>query len=653
MSLAKQINIDPHRPPVTGVDINALQSDLPEAGAALSTTGLSNDVADDLARRFDDLRASADRLTHVLNKFTHLDEAGCPPETGGSSVDEKGDGRNTSGQDFDDQDDLMDSFSHLSGKRVMDTVFDFALQIFKQPEVFVHRYTEFAGELLKIVNARSDLSPERGDRRFRDAVWKDNVIYRMVLQTYLAWSREMNQLVSDLAFSSEQDQRRVRFLLEQLDAALSPSNSPLNPAAVKRAYQTGGQSVLTGLQNLLKDIKTNGGMPRQVEPDACEVGNNLANSPGAVVYRNPVYEIIQYAATAKQAVHKTPVLIVPPQINRFYIFDLSPRNSIVKHLLDRGLQVFIVSWRNPTSVHSHWGLETYVTELDKGVDAVRRITQSDEISLVSACAGGITSMSLQAWYAARNKKVIRNHSLLVTALSAEGHPTLDLFLNKTVVKQILSRSKTRGVMDGKELARVFAWMRPKDLVWSYWVNNNLLGKEPPTMDVLFWDNDSTRLPAALHRDFVNVLLNNRFAPGKGFVIDGTRVDLSKMDGDFYFLAGDEDYLMPWKSCYRNLAMMPGAHCEFVLSNSGHIQSVLRPPGIANTRYHTNSHTNDDVTLAPDAWLEQSETHQGSWWQHWSDWLTRRSGDLKPPPAEPGNREYPPLCASPGTYVFEK
>jgi len=298
--------------------------------------------------------------------------------------------------------------------------------------------------------------------------------------------------------------------------------------------------VVMGVQNLLRDILTNSGMPRQVSDDAYEVGTELGNTPGAVIYRSRIFELIQYSCADKNTVYQRPVLIVPPQINKYYIFDLTPKNSIVKHLLDNGLQVFIVSWKNPQPQHADWGLETYIKELEKGIDAVLDITGSRDISLVSACAGGITSMALQAYYANKESKVIRNHTVLVTAFSAENHPTLDLFLNKESLQYVLDRTQSRGLMDGKDLAHVFAWLRPTDLVWNYWVNNNLLGKEPPTMDVLFWDNDSTRLPASLHRDFIDVLLNNRFVDNEKFLIDGMPLSLEKLKGDFYFLAGDED-----------------------------------------------------------------------------------------------------------------
>lgn len=273
--------------------------------------------------------------------------------------------------------------------------------------------------------------------------------------------------------------------------------------------------------------------PRQINKNAYEVGKDLGTAPGAVVYRNKLFELIQYSSE-QGLVRKRPVLVVPPQINKFYVFDLSPKNSLVEHLRRNGLQVFMVSWKNPTKAEASAGLDTYLEELDKGVQAVLDITGSPDLSLASACAGGITAVSLQALYASQGKKLVRNHSVLVTALNVEDHPTLDLFMDKRSVALSLARSYRRGAMEGKELAHVFAWLRPTDLVWNYRVNNNLLGKEPPNMDVLYWDNDSTRLPAALHHDFMDIFVNDRFAKNtlsvKGRTLDLGKVSMTQTTG---------------------------------------------------------------------------------------------------------------------------
>ncbi|GAB1263145.1 PHA/PHB synthase family protein [Aurantivibrio plasticivorans] len=546
------------------------------------------------------------------------------------------------------EEDKETDFPGLDGtsKGVFDSIFTLYTQMLKKPLVFAKHYESFALEMLKVVRNKSDLIPQRGDHRFRDAVWHDNPFYRTVMQTYIACHKECKALVDDLDFE-EQDRLRSQFLVEQFAAALSPSNSPLNPSAVKRAFQTGGQSLLTGLKNFIDDVENNNAMPRQISPDSFTVGGDLGITPGVVVFRTEKLELIQYNPT-QATVYKKPIFIVPPQINKFYVFDLSPKNSIVNYLLDQGFQVFIVSWKNPNKSHAHWGLDQYIDDIEKAMDATLEITNSPDLSLVSACAGGITSMSLLAHLGKKGKKIVKNHSLLVTALQIGHHPTLSLFLTEDSIARVLKSSRKRGVMEGKELAHVFAWLRPTDLVWNYWVNNYLLGKEPPSLDVLFWDNDPTRLPAALHRDFVDIFVNNRFSEDIPLMIKGEEVNLRDIDADTYFLAGEEDYLMPWKNCYKNLQLLD-AKCEFVLSDSGHIQSVLRPPGIGRTTYYTGDTSMDNA----EDWKEAAVENKGSWWEHWKGWLSERSGEEKPAPTRLGSEMHPPICASPGEYVFEK
>ncbi len=546
----------------------------------------------------------------------------------------------------------------LHGKSPYQGVFRFAAQVLREPSVFIKHYAKFAHSLLSIVQGKSDFTPDRSDRRFRDGVWSDNLVYRTLLQTYLCWSDTLQNFADDLSFEDEADRARAKFLIDQWTAAMAPSNTLFNPVAIKRAYQTGGQSLVAGLKNMLHDVVHNNAMPSQVKQNTLTVGSDLGITDGAVVYRCDQFELIQYRAlgAADSTVSEVPVLVVPPQINKYYVFDLTPKNSLVRHLLESGLQVFIVSWKNPSRADSHWDLSSYVAALDGGIRAIQSITGSTKLSLASACAGGVTATALQAYYCALEKRgdlrvpKIVNHSLLVTALSARNHPILDLFVGRETVAASLSRSQQRGYMDGKELRHVFAWLRPTDLVWNFWVNNYLLGKEPPTMDVLYWDNDSTRLPTGLHHNFVDIFINNRYAQPKSIEVCGQPIDLANIDADFYLVGGDEDYLMPWKNCLSNRQLLPNANCEFVLSTGGHIQSILRPPNIANIAYYTNANTNTALTAAE--WKNGAQRNKGSWWLHWSEWLRARAGDNKPAPQHLGNDAYPPLVPAPGTYVFE-
>lgn len=536
--------------------------------------------------------------------------------------------------------------SSVQGRSLLDSAGIFLTQALKQPDVFARHYGTFAKETLRILKGKSSLEPERGDKRFRDAVWKDNTIYHTVLQTYLAADKGINNWVEDLDME-EADRRRSRFLYQQISALCSPTNSLFNPVAVKRVFQTGGKSLISGLQNMANDIQHNHGMPSQVKADAFTVGKDLANTPGAVVYRNDILELIQYQMEPGQNICKRPVLIVPPQLNKFYVFDLTPKNSMVNYLQAQGIQPFIISWRNPNKSHADWNLDDYVTALEHALEAMCEITGSDQVNLASACAGGLTSMALLGYLTTIDKPLVHSHSLFVTALQADDNSALGLFATREAVELSRRHSQVRGYMDGKELSHIFAWLRPTDLVWNYWINNYLLGKEPPSMDVLYWDNDSTRLPAGLHSDFLDIFVDDLFSQPGELVVKGQPIDIKQISMDFYCVGGDEDYLMPWKNCYS----VPGAmnnDCTFVLSTSGHIQSILRPPGIANTAYYTNPNVNQDA----ENWLQTAQKSKGSWWEHWSDWLHERSNDHKLAPAQLGSDQHPPLCPSPGQYVNE-
>jgi len=543
-------------------------------------------------------------------------------------------------------DDSENINSAIKGRGLIDAAGRFFTQALKQPDIFSKHYGIFAKETLSIIKGNSDLEPERGDKRFRDTAWRDNFIYHTVLQTYLAADKGINSWVEELDME-DADRRRSRFIYQQISSLLSPTNALLNPVAVKRAFQTGGKSLTSGLKNMAKDIQHNHGMPSQVRADAFTVGKDLAQTSGAVIYRNDILELIQYQMKPGQNISKRPVLIVPPQLNKYYIFDLTPKNSLINHLQAQDVQPFIVSWRNPNKSHAEWDLDSYVTALEQALEAICEITDSDQVNLASACAGGLTSMALLGYLAAINKPLVHSHSLFVTALQADDNSPLGLFATREMIELSRSQSKARGYMDGKELSHIFAWLRPTDLVWNYWINNYLLGKEPPSMDVLYWDNDSTRLPAGLHSDFLDIFVGDRLSqPGKLFV-KGQPIDIKQISMDFYCVGGDEDYLMPWKNCF-DVPRALDTHCTFVLSTSGHIQSILRPPSIANTTYYTNP----DMSQDAENWLKSALKNKGSWWEHWSAWLTDRAGDKRIAPARLGSDQHPPLCPAPGLYVNE-
>ncbi|WP_137973486.1 class II poly(R)-hydroxyalkanoic acid synthase [Pseudomonas sp. F(2018)] len=534
----------------------------------------------------------------------------------------------------------------LRGKDLLTSARMVLAQAIKQPFHSAKHVTHFAFELKNVLLGQSELLPEDGDRRFADPAWSQNPLYRRYLQTYLAWRKELHDWIEDSNLS-EQDTSRGHFVINLMTEAMAPTNSMANPAAVKRFFETGGKSLLDGLSHLAKDMVNNGGMPSQVNMAAFEVGKNLATSEGAVIFRNDLLELIQYKPTTEQ-VHERPLLVVPPQINKFYVFDLSPEKSVARFLLRNHVQTFVVSWRNPTKAQREWGLSTYIEALKEAVDVVTSITGSKDVNILGACSGGITISSLLGHYAATGEQKVNSMTLLVSVLDTKLDTQVALFADEKTLEAAKRRSYQTGVLEGKDMAKVFAWMRPNDLIWNYWVNNYLLGNEPPVFDILYWNNDTTRLPAALHGDLIELFKTNPLTRAGALEVCGTPIDLKQVTTDIYCLAGTNDHITPWEACYKS-SLLFGGKVEFVLSNSGHIQSILNPPGNPKARFVTNS---EPATSARE-WQEKATKHADSWWLHWQQWLAERSGKLKKAPAGLGSKNYTPGEAAPGTYVHER
>jgi polyhydroxyalkanoate synthase len=369
-----------------------------------------------------------------------------------------------------------------------------------------------------------------------------------------------------------------------------------------------------------------------------------------VIFRNELIELIQYAPTTP-TVRQRPLVITPPQINKYYALDLSPDKSLVRFLLDGGIQTFAVSWRNPTVEHRDWGLDTYIAALDQAVDAVRDITGADDISMMGSCSGGITSVAYLAVYGAAKEQKIRNLVLAVCMLdtSAVGDSSFGSLITPETMHAAKAASRLRGVLDGHDLARMFAWMRPNDLIWNYWVNNYLLGNAPPAFDILYWNADTTRLPARLHGDYIDLYFTNPFVnPGK-LTLNGVTVDMNKLRGkvDSYVVGGVTDHITPWKVAYKSACIL-GDNTTFVLSNSGHLQSLLNPPTNKKASYTIGAIN----PAGPDAFASSAEKRQGSWWLDWRDWLHKRSGEEIDAPQSLGDGRHPTIAPAPGTYVFE-
>ncbi|VEF07246.1 poly(3-hydroxyalkanoate) polymerase 1 [Pseudomonas fluorescens] len=534
----------------------------------------------------------------------------------------------------------------LRGKDLLASARMVLKQAIRQPIHSVKHVTHFGLELKNVLFGKSELQPAGDDRRFADPAWSQNPLYKRYLQTYLAWRKELHAWIDDSSLSPK-DIARGHFVINLMTEAMAPTNSAANPAAVKRFFETGGKSLLDGLSHLAKDLVHNGGMPSQVNMGAFEVGKSLGVTEGAVVFRNDVLELIQYKPITEQ-VHERPLLVVPPQINKFYVFDLSPDKSLARFCLRNNVQTFIISWRNPTKAQREWGLSTYIDALKEAVDVVTAITGSKDVNMLGACSGGITCTALLGHYAAIGENKVNALTLLVSVLDTTLDSDVALFVDEQTLETAKRHSYQAGVLEGKDMAKVFAWMRPNDLIWNYWVNNYLLGNEPPVFDILFWNNDTTRLPAAFHGDLIEMFKNNPLIRPNALEVCGTPIDLKQVTADIFSLAGTNDHITPWKSCYKS-AQLFGGKVEFVLSSSGHIQSILNPPGNPKSRYMTG----EEMAANADEWQENSTKHTDSWWLYWQAWQAERSGNLKKAPAKLGNKAYPAGEASPGTYVHER
>ena len=393
------------------------------------------------------------------------------------------------------------------------------------------RGLSLAGELAKILMGNSELKVGRRDRRFADPAWTDNAARKRVLQTYLALSGTARETFNELDLDWK-DAEKLGFILDNLIEATAPSNNPLvNPLVWKSVKATRGASIVAGAENLVSDMSSRPRVPTMVDPGAFEVGETLAVTPGAVVLRTPVFELIQYRPTTAK-VGRTPLLVVPPTINKYYVLDLASDRSLVEYLVGEGQQVFVMSWRNPSAEHRDWGFDTYGQAISDALDATTRISNSKTTHLMGFCSGGIlTSMLGGQFGAAGTTDQLASLSLGVTVLAPAGTGLMEAAIDKNVAVAANATSAAKGYLDGRALAEIFAWLRPSDLIWNYWVNNYLLGKTPPAFDVLYWNADTTRMTAGLHADFMDSAIDNSLATPKKAELFGSSVDLSALNVD--------------------------------------------------------------------------------------------------------------------------
>ena len=506
-------------------------------------------------------------------------------------------------------------------------------------------------ELRRVAVGHSQVMPEPRDRRFADPAWQSNFLSRRLMQTHRLTQQSLTELVERSGLEPR-EKGQALFFVSLLADALAPSNWLLvNPAALHRMVDTGGKNVVAGLQNLLLDLRHNHMLPSQVDRTPFRLGVNLAATPGQVVHRSEMFELIQYTPSTP-TVHARPLVMSPPQVNKFYAVDLAPEKSLIRWMVDAGLQLFVVGWRNPTALQGHWGLEDYVMALDQAVDVARSITGSAEVNMWGSCSGGMTLAAYLGWLAARCERKVLHTTWAVCILDTQAalaDSTLGLFTTPQSIRAAKARSRRRGIVTGQEMARLFAWLRANDLIWNYWVNNYLLGHKPPAFDILFWNNDTTRLPGRFHCDLLELFETNPYAHGGTLSIGGLPIDLAQVKVGAYVIGGLNDHITPWRACYGT-ARLFGQEAMFVLANAGHLQSLINPPGTAKSFFLAAPASVED----PDQWVKaaQATRTEGSWWPHWRAWIQERSGDRLDAAREPGARAYQPLGPAPGTYVHE-
>jgi len=495
--------------------------------------------------------------------------------------------------------------------------------------------------------AAGDGKPQKGgDRRFSAPEWQHNPVYRTVRDAYLLASDWLLKHADTLDMDPSERQR-INFHLRQFVDAVSPTLLlTSNPVALRRAVETGGASLAQGTCNLLADLKQ--GHLSMVDETAFAPGRNLALSPGKVVHRNKLIELIQYSPKT-DTVYQTPLLFFPPWINKFYILDLQPKNSMVQWLVEQGFTIFVVSWKNPDASMDGVTIEDY---LDLGpleaIDAVRDITGSPQVNTMGYCIGGTLQAMALAWLAARNDDRIKAATFVVSLQDFSHVGDTAIFMGEENIDFIEEQMMQRGYLDSREMANMFNLLRANDLIWSNVVNNYLLGQKPPAFDLLYWNSDGTRMTPTAHSWYLRntYIENNLIVPGK-VELKGEKLDLGKIKQDIYAVGAEADHIVPWQSAWR-IGQVAGGKVRYVRASSGHIAGIINPPG-GKGKYWT---AESGKEASPDAWLSNATEHNGSWWTDWKDWLAAHSGDrVRLPPL--GNEKHPPLADAPGTYVMEK
>ncbi|HEX9702971.1 MAG TPA: class I poly(R)-hydroxyalkanoic acid synthase [Rhodospirillales bacterium] len=496
-------------------------------------------------------------------------------------------------------------------------------------------------------------APAPGDRRFKDKAWRENEVFDYIKQSYLLTARWLQSTVAGVEGLGPKDARKVDFYTRQFTEALSPSNFVVtNPEVLRATVESHGENLLNGLRNLLEDLERGNGKLaiKMTDTEAFQVGRNVAASKGKVVFRNELIELIQYEPTTK-TVFERPLLIMPPWINKFYILDLRPENSFIKWAADQGHTVFVISWVNPDASLAYKTFDDYMIEGPlAAIDAIGKATGEKKINAIGYCLGGTLLACTLAWMAAKKDDRVQSATFFTTMIDFEDAGELAVFIDETQLESLEKKMNERGYLDGSEMASTFNMMRGNDLIWSFVVNNYLLGQEPFPFDLLYWNADATRMPAAMHSFYLRAMyLENKLVEPGGITLAGVPLDLGRIRTPSYVISTREDHIAPWKSTYAAVNQYKGP-VRFVLSASGHIAGVVNPPASKKYNYWTNDKPGAKNPKSPDQWLAAADSHPGSWWPDWQKWAKPYAGKQTAPARKPGAGKLKALCDAPGEYV---
>ena len=493
--------------------------------------------------------------------------------------------------------------------------------------------------------------PEQGDRRFKHAAWDENPLFSFIKQSYLVTADAIHSAVADADDLDENTAKKAQFYSKQFVDAISPTNFLVtNPEVLEATLESKGENLVKGMQNFIDDFDSDSGRLRikMTDDQAFELGRNVALTPGKVVFQNDLFQLLQYNPSTGQA-FRQPLLIIPPWINKYYVLDLQPQNSLIKWLVDQGHTVFVISWVNPDEKLGHKDFEDYVTEgALAAIDAVEKITGESAINLVGYCIGGTLLAATLAYMRTKDDtRGAASATYFVSLIDFSIPGDLGVFIDEQQLESLEKTMNERGYHDGKEMAATFNMLRSNDLIWSFYVRNYLLGKEPFPFDLLYWNADSTRLPARMHSTYLRTMyLNNKFKEPGGLSIAGSPIDVSAIHTPAYFISTEEDHIAPWEGAYLGAQLMAGP-VRFVLGKSGHIAGIINPPAANKYGYYTGP----DVNVSSREWYDNAELHPGSWWTDWQAWLEQYAGE-KIPARQPGANTQAIIEDAPGSYVIE-